>query len=114
MEGAEHEGWFEGKPGCAWQLFGELAADGVDDIHLTALEGGQPRCLIGDHPQYQASDCRLLVPILVKGFENQLYTRVNETNLYGPAPIGAFLKPSSPTFSRYFFGTIQPAPVAVP
>ena len=36
---------------------------------------------------------------------------VNETNLYGPAPIGAFLKPSSPTFSTYFFGTIQPAPV---
>ena len=23
---------------------------------------------------------------------------VNDTNLYGPAPIGAFLKPSSPTF----------------
>jgi len=37
---------------------------------------------------------------------------VNETNLYGPAPTGAFLKPSSPTFSTYFFGTIQPAPVA--
>ena len=34
------------------------------------------------------------------------------TNLKGPAPIGAFLKPSSPTFSTYFFGTIQPAPVA--
>src|SRR6516165_874646 len=32
---------------------------------------------------------------------------VNETNLYGPAPIGAFLKPSSPTFSTYFFGTIH-------
>jgi len=37
---------------------------------------------------------------------------VNETNLYGPAPIGAFLKPSSPTRSTYFLGTIQPAPVA--
>src|SRR3974390_1946086 len=37
---------------------------------------------------------------------------VNDTNLYGPAPIGAFLKPSSPTFSTYLFGTIQPAPVA--
>ena len=37
---------------------------------------------------------------------------LNETNLYGPAPIGARLKPSSPTFSRYAFGTIQPAPVA--
>ena len=35
------------------------------------------------------------------------------TNLYGPAPIGAFLNPSSPTFSTYFFGTTQPAPVAV-
>src|SRR2546425_4633650 len=30
------------------------------------------------------------------------------TKRYGPAPIGAFLKPSSPTFSTYFFGTIQP------
>ena len=37
---------------------------------------------------------------------------LKETNLYGPAPIGAFLKPSSPTFSRYFLGTTQPAPVA--
>ncbi len=26
--------------------------------------------------------------------------------------MGAFLKPSSPTFSTYFFGTIQAAPVA--
>src|SRR5215469_12548505 len=31
---------------------------------------------------------------------------VNETNLYGPAPIGAFLNPSSPTFSMRAFGTI--------
>ncbi len=37
---------------------------------------------------------------------------VNETNLYGPAPTGAFLKPSSPTLSTYFLGTIQAAPVA--
>jgi hypothetical protein len=37
----------------------------------------------------------------------------NDTNLYGPAPIGCFLKPSSPTFSTYFFGTIQPAPLAL-
>src|SRR5262249_61700272 len=37
---------------------------------------------------------------------------VKETNLYGPAPIGAFLNPSSPTFSTYFFGKIQPAPLA--
>jgi len=29
---------------------------------------------------------------------------------HGPAPIGAFLKPSSPTFSRYFLGTTQPGP----
>ena len=36
---------------------------------------------------------------------------LNETNRYGPAPTGALLKPSSPTFSRYFLGTIQPAPV---
>ena len=37
---------------------------------------------------------------------------VNETNLYGPAPIGAFLNPSSPTFSTYLRGTTQPAPDA--
>ena len=37
---------------------------------------------------------------------------LNETKRYGPAPTGAFLKPSSPAFSRYFLGTIQPAPVA--
>ncbi len=33
--------------------------------------------------------------------------------MYGPAPTGAVLKPSSPTFSTYFFGTIHPAPEAV-
>jgi hypothetical protein len=38
---------------------------------------------------------------------------VEDTNLYGPAPIGAFLNPSSPTFSTYFLGTTQLAPVAV-
>jgi hypothetical protein len=38
---------------------------------------------------------------------------LNETTLYGPAPIGAFLKPSSPTFSTYFLGTTQPIPEAV-
>ena len=35
------------------------------------------------------------------------------TNLYGPAPIGCFLKPSSPTSVRYFFGRTRPAPLAV-
>jgi hypothetical protein len=35
------------------------------------------------------------------------------TNLYGPAPMGARRKPSSPTFSNYFFGTIQAAPDAL-
>ena len=34
------------------------------------------------------------------------------TNLYGPRPIGCFLKPSMPTCSTYFLGTIQAAPVA--
>ena len=37
---------------------------------------------------------------------------LNEANLNGPAPTGAFLYASSPTFSMYFFGTIQLAPVA--
>src|SRR6266540_1360072 len=37
---------------------------------------------------------------------------LNDVSLYGPAPMGAFLKPSSPTFSTYFLGTIQPAPLA--
>ena len=35
------------------------------------------------------------------------------TNLYGPAPIGCFLNPSSPTSVMYFFGTTSPAPLAV-
>src|SRR5688500_14405219 len=33
-----------------------------------------------------------------------------DTNRYGPAPIGCFLNPSSPTCSTYFFGTIHAAP----
>ena len=35
------------------------------------------------------------------------------TNLYGPAPMGCFLNPSSPTCVTYFFGTTRPAAVAV-
>ena len=38
---------------------------------------------------------------------------LKDTNRYGPAPIGAFLNPSSPTCSTYFFGTIHPAADAV-
>ena len=34
------------------------------------------------------------------------------TNLYGPSPIGCFLKPSSPTFSMYRLGTTQLVAVA--
>ena len=37
---------------------------------------------------------------------------LKDVKRYGPAPIGAFLNPSSPTAIRYFFGTIQAAPVA--
>ena len=37
---------------------------------------------------------------------------VKLTTRYGPAPIGAVRKPSSPTFSTYFLGTTQAAPVA--
>ena len=37
---------------------------------------------------------------------------LNETKRYGPAPTGAFLKPSSPTRYMYFLGTIQAALVA--
>jgi hypothetical protein len=33
--------------------------------------------------------------------------------LYGPAPMGAALKASSPTCYTYFLGTIQAAPEAV-
>src|SRR5439155_1757499 len=35
------------------------------------------------------------------------------TNLYGPAPIGCFLKASSPTSVRFFLGTTIPAAVRV-
>src|SRR4030095_10585031 len=38
---------------------------------------------------------------------------VKLTNLYGPAPIGAFFDPDSATFSTYFFGTIHAAPDAL-
>ena len=34
------------------------------------------------------------------------YSSATGAGWYGPAPTGAFLKPSSPTLSRYFFGTI--------
>ena len=37
---------------------------------------------------------------------------LKEANLNGPAPTGARLYASSPTFSMCFFGTTQLAPVA--
>jgi hypothetical protein len=53
-----------------------------------------------------------LAPVALVGFQYELDARVEAHELVGPAPIGAFLKPSSPTFSMYFLGTTQPAPVA--
>ena len=48
----------------------------------------------------------------VVGLQHQLHSRVVRGELVRAGPTGAFLKPSSPTFSMYFLGTIHPAPVA--
>ena len=61
--------------------------------------------------KHEPLDRRHLAPVaLVRLHAPARRPAVWLTNLYGPRPIGCFLKPSAPTCSTYFFGTIQPAP----
>ena len=93
------------RPGVRFDLFAERAAQRVRDVDLAALEHGQPREVLGHDPPHQALHRRRLAPVAVVGLEDQLDARVDARRACtGPAPTGAFLKPSSPTFSMYFFG----------
>ena len=49
------DGRLQAEPLGALELLGELAADGVGDVDLAALERGQPRGLVRDHPEHQTS-----------------------------------------------------------
>ena len=69
------DGRLEGEPLGALQLLGELAADRVGNIDLAALEGSQPRGLVGDHPEHQSLYVGRLAPILIEGLHGQLQAR---------------------------------------
>ena len=99
-------------PGVRFDLLAERAPERVRDVHLAALEHGQPRQVLGDDPPHHALHRGGLAPVAVVRVEDQLDAGVVRRELVGAAPTGAFLKPSSPTFSTYFLGTIQPAPLA--
>ena len=62
----------QGEPGGLLQLLGQLATDRVRDVHLSALECGEPRGLVGDHPQHQPLHGRALAPVLLEGLQHQL------------------------------------------
>src|SRR3989441_179543 len=65
-------------------LFGERAANRVDDVHLTPLQRGQPRRLIGKHLEDQALHTRGLTPVLVEGLQHELNARGERDELVGP------------------------------
>ena len=93
----------QGEPGRAPDVLGQGAPDHVGDVGFPALEHGQPRHLVGHGLEHEALDARALPPVLLVRLRAPApRPGVNETNRYGPAPTGAFLKPSSPTFSTYF------------
>ena len=60
----------------AWrapQLLGERAAHGVHDVDFTALEGDQPRGLVGDHLEDEPLDGWFLAPIAVERLHDELH-----------------------------------------
>src|SRR5215813_1248723 len=89
----------EGQPRGAAELFGKLAANRVDDVDLAALQRGEPGCLLRNHLEHQTFDARVLRQYWSKASNTNSAPGVNDTNLYGPAPTGSFLNPSTPTFS---------------
>src|SRR5215469_3871004 len=102
------------EPRSFQQLLGEFAADRVGNVDSPSFNAAS---------RVESSGITFITSRSTLGFLRQYPSKasstsstpgVNDTNLYGPAPIGAFLNPSSPTFSTYFFGTIQPAPLALP
>ena len=95
----------------ALQLLGQLAADRVGDVDLAALQRGQPR---------RSSGITLKTSRFTLGVLRQYCRtppaparrRVERDELIWAGADRRLLEASSPTFSTYFFGTIQPAPVA--
>src|SRR6516162_876853 len=83
----------QGQPRCLLQFFGELTADRIDDVDLAALQGREPRGLVGDHLEDQVLYIRRLAPILVEGFEDQLDTRRERHELVRPGADRRFLEP---------------------
>src|SRR5262249_40266813 len=55
----------QGEPWWARDLPRELAADQVDDVGVAALEGRQPRGVVGHHLEDEPLDARDLSPVLL-------------------------------------------------
>src|SRR5262249_16704590 len=91
--------WLECQSGCALQVFGQFAADRVDDVDLAALECGKPRGLVRYHLKDQGLDAWRLAPILVERLEDQFDTGCERDEFVGP---GADRCPLEPFVANLF------------
>ena len=78
----EH-GRLELQAGRAAQLLGERPANGVDDVHLAALERGQPRGLVGDDLEDEPANARPLAPVLIERLQHDVHPRRGGDELVG-------------------------------
>ena len=70
-------------PAVRCDLLAERAAQGVRDVHLAALEHGQPRQVLRNDPPDQSLDRGRLAPVAVVRLQHQLHARVERRELVG-------------------------------
>ena len=83
----------ERQPGRPLDLLGQLAAQVVGDVHLTPLQRGQPRGLVGDRSQDHALHVRRLPPVLIEGLQDQLDARRERDEFVRSGPDRRLLEP---------------------
>ena len=83
-ERALDDGGLQREARRALELLGELAANRVGQVHLAALQRGQPGRLVGDDAQDQPLHARRLPPVLLERLEDQLHARREGDELVGP------------------------------
>src|SRR5256886_3849227 len=74
---------FQDEPRAPLQLFGELAADRIDDVDLAALERRQAGRLVADHLEDEALHVRRLAPVAVERLQHELDARRERYELVG-------------------------------
>ena len=101
----------KGQPefGIPFHILGGQDFQVVGDINLARLQQRQPRRRLRDAFEDQALYMWHFAPVVFNGLHDQLDARGMAHKLIGSQPDRMLLKPSSPTCSIYFFGTIHPA-----